>query len=75
VLNLLKKVKYSTLQEIQEDGIFAVSSSAVKHSTVGEFTAISNPKKPAGGSNGGNMNSRGHFAIKSECAFRERDSL
>lgn len=43
-----------------EDGIFTVSNSAMKHSTVGEFTALSNPKKPAGGFNGGNLAKGGH---------------
>lgn len=57
---MLKKVKKSTLQELREDGIFTVSSPAVKHSTVGEFSNLSNPKKPAGGRNGGNMKGGGH---------------
>lgn len=35
---MLRKVKKSTLQELREDGIFTVSSSALKHSTVGDFT-------------------------------------
>lgn len=57
---MLKKVKKSTLQELREDGIFTVGSSAVKHSTVGEFSNLVNPKKTAGGRNGGNMTSGGH---------------
>jgi hypothetical protein len=57
---MLKKVKNSTLQELADDGIFTVSSSAMKHSTVGEFSSLKNPKKPAGGMNGGNMRSGGH---------------
>lgn len=58
--DMLKKVKNSTLQELREDGIFTVGSAAVKHSTVGEFSSLSNPKKPAGGKNGGNMTKGGH---------------
>lgn len=57
---MLKKVKKSTLQELREDGIFTVSSPALRHSTVGEFTNVSNPKKPSGGANGGNMAKGGH---------------
>lgn len=57
---MLKKVKKSTLQELREDGIFTVGSSAVKHSTVGDFSNLVNPKKTAGGRNGGNMTSGGH---------------
>lgn len=57
---MLKKVKKSTLQELRENGIFTVSSSVVRHSTVGEFSNLSNPKKPAGGRNGGNMRGGGH---------------
>jgi len=52
---MLKKVKKSTLQELREDGIFTVGSSALKHSTVGDFSNLRNPKKPAGSGNGGNM--------------------
>lgn len=58
--DMLKKVKNSTLQELRDDGIFTVDSTAVKHSTVGEFSNLSNPKKPAGGRNGGNMKGGGH---------------
>ena len=57
---MLKKVKRSTLQELREDGIFLVGSSAVRHSTVGDFSNLANPKKPAGGRNGGNMTGGGH---------------
>lgn len=57
---MLAKVKKSTLQDLREDGIFTVGSSAVKHSTVGEFSNLANPKKPAGGRNGGNMTGGGH---------------
>lgn len=57
---MLKKIKKSTLQELREDGIFTVNSFAVKHSTTGEFSNLSNPKKPAGGRNGGNMKGGGH---------------
>lgn len=58
--DMLKKVKNSTLQELRDDGIFTVGATAVKHSTVGEFSNLSNPKKPAGGRNGGNMKGGGH---------------
>lgn len=57
---MLRKVKKSTLQELREDGIFTISSSAAKHSTVGDFSNLANPKKPAGGRNGGNMTGGGH---------------
>ena len=57
---MLKKVKKSTLQELREDGIFTVGSSAARHSTVGDFSNLANPKKPAGGRNGGNMTGGGH---------------
>ena len=49
-----------TLQELRDDGIFTVGTPALKHSTVGNFTGIRNPKKPAGGVNGGNMKGGGH---------------
>lgn len=58
--DMLKKVKNSTLQELRDDGIFTVGSTAVKHATVGEFSNLANPKKPAGGRNGGNMKGGGH---------------
>ena len=35
---MLAKVKKSSLQKLQEDGIFTVSNSVLKHSTVGDFT-------------------------------------
>ncbi len=57
---MLKRVKKSTLQELREDGIFTVGSSAARHSTVGDFSNLVNPKKPAGGRNGGNMTGGGH---------------
>ena len=43
-----------------DEGILTVSSKALEHSTVGEFSNLRNPKKPAGGKNGGNMKSGGH---------------
>lgn len=57
---MLSKVKKTSLQKLREDGIFTVSSVASKHSTVGDFSNIRNPKKPADGFNGGNMKSGGH---------------
>lgn len=56
----LKKIKNSTLQELREDGILTIETPAIKHSTIGDFTNRRNPSKPAGGKNGGNMNSGGH---------------
>lgn len=35
---MLAKVKKNSLQKLQEDGIFTVSNSVLKHSTVGDFT-------------------------------------
>lgn len=52
-----------TLKELNEDGIFTVSSKALKHSTKGDFSGLRNPKKPAGGRNGGNMTSGGHSQV------------
>lgn len=57
---MLRKIKKSTLQELREDGIFTIGSSAARHSTVGDFSNLANPKKPAGGRNGGNMTGGGH---------------
>lgn len=57
---MLRKIKKSTLQELREDGIFTVGSSAARHSIVGDFSNLANPKKPAGGRNGGNMTGGGH---------------
>lgn len=57
---MLSKVKKNSLQKLQEDGIFTVSTSAAKHSTVGDFSNLKNPKKPAGGNNGGRMKGGGH---------------
>lgn len=49
-----------TLKELKEDGIITINSSATKHSTLGEFSGLKNPKKPVGGKNGGNMQKGGH---------------
>lgn len=57
---MLAKVKNSSLQELREGGILTVGSTAVKHSTVGNFSNLKNPKLPAGGRNGGNMTGGGH---------------
>ena len=57
---MLRKIKKSTLQELREDGILTVGSSAARHSTVGDFSNLANPKKPTGGRNGGNMTGGGH---------------
>lgn len=57
---MLSKVKKTSLQKLRENGIFTVDSKAAKHSTVGDFSSLKNPKKPAGGSNGGRMKGGGH---------------
>lgn len=57
---MLRKVKKSTLQELREDGIFTVGNSAARHSAVGDFSNLANPKKPSSGRNGGNMTGGGH---------------
>ena len=57
---MLSKVKKTSLQKLREDGIFTVNSKAAKHSAVGDFSNLANPKKPAGGRNGGNMTGGGH---------------
>ncbi len=67
---MLRKIKKSTLQELREGGIFTVGSSAARHSTVGDFSNLANPKKPAGGRNGGNMTGGGH----SQANFNELSS-
>lgn len=54
-----KRVRKS-LQELADDGIFTVSDAALNHSTVGEFSGLRNPRKPASHKNGGNMKSGGH---------------
>lgn len=57
---MLMKVKKTSLQDLHKDGIFTVSQSAMRHSTIGDFTNVCNPKKPPGGKNGGNMSGGGH---------------
>lgn len=57
---MLSKVKKTSLQKLREDGIFTVSTSAAKHSTVGDFSNLKNPKKPASRDNGGRMKGGGH---------------
>ena len=58
-----------TLKSLKKDGIITVSrykdssgklKDPYKHSTEGDFSATKNPKKPAGGKNGGNMTGGGH---------------
>lgn len=49
-----------TLTELAEDGIFTVDRSTLSHSTVGDFSNLKNPKKPASQKNGGNMKGGGH---------------
>ena len=48
------------LQELRADGIFTVDRSALKHTMEGDWSHLKNPKKPAGGANGGNMRTGGH---------------
>ena len=50
-----------TLTELKDGGIITIDNKALKHSTVGEFSGVKNPKKPPGGLNGGKkMISGGH---------------
>lgn len=51
---------FKSLTELKEDGIITVPDKTLKHSTVGDFTNLKNPKKPPGGKNGGNMKGGGH---------------
>lgn len=51
---------FKSLTELKNDGIITVSKETLKHSTVGDFTNLKNPKKPPGGKNGGNMKGGGH---------------
>ena len=54
-----KRVR-KTLTELTGDGIFTIDSSTISHSTVGDFSNLKNPRKPAGQKNGGNMKGGGH---------------
>lgn len=58
-----------TLKTLRKDGIITVAPyktsqgkqiDPLKHSTLGDFSNIQNPNKPAGGKNGGNMQKGGH---------------
>ncbi|MDO4648568.1 MAG: EndoU domain-containing protein [Eubacteriales bacterium] len=49
-----------SLQELANDGIFTVSDARLKHSTVGDFTGLGNPNKPASPANGGMLRNGGH---------------
>ena len=63
-----------TLKELENNGIITIRKfstgtdksgkkkihDTLKHSTIGDFTGLKNPKKPAGGKNGGRMLSGGH---------------
>ncbi|MGN0613028.1 MAG: EndoU domain-containing protein [Porcipelethomonas sp.] len=51
---------FKTLTELKNDGIITVSDSALKHSTVGNFANLKNPKKPPSEKNGGKMKGGGH---------------
>ena len=57
---MLSKVRKTSLQKLRENGIFTISTSAAKHSAVGEFSNLKNPKNPVGGNNGGRMKGGGH---------------
>lgn len=54
-----RRVKKS-LKELGDSGIITVSYKTLKHSTVGEFTGLGNPKKPPSPKNGGKMKNGGH---------------
>lgn len=54
-----KRVR-KTLTELTGDGIFTIDSSTISHSTLGDFSNLKNPRKPAGQKNGGNMKGGGH---------------
>ncbi|MBQ3566218.1 MAG: EndoU domain-containing protein [Oscillospiraceae bacterium] len=55
-----KRKVFKTLTELKEDGIITVSDKTLKHSTVGDFTNLKNPKKPPSAKNGGKMKGGGH---------------
>ncbi len=54
------KKEFKTLTELKQDGIITVSKEALKHSTLGDFTNLKNPKKPPSDKNGGKMKGGGH---------------
>ena len=47
-------------EHLKQDGIITVSKEALKHSTLGDFTNLKNPKKPPSDKNGGKMKGGGH---------------
>lgn len=51
---------FKSLTELKNDGIITVSDKTLKHSTVGDFTNLKNPKKPPSEKNGGKMKGGGH---------------
>ena len=51
---------FKSLTELKNDGIITVPDKTLKHSTVGEFTNLKNPKKPPSEKNGGKMKGGGH---------------
>lgn len=51
---------FKSLTELKNDGIMTVPDKTLRHSTVGDFTNLKNPKKPPGGKNGGKMKGGGH---------------
>lgn len=51
---------FKSLTELKNDGIMTVPHETLRHSTVGDFTNLKNPKKPPGGKNGGKMKGGGH---------------
>lgn len=55
-----KRKVFKSLTELKDDGIITVPDKTIKHSTVGDFANVKNPKKPPGGMNGGKMKGGGH---------------
>lgn len=51
---------FKSLTELKNDGIITVPDKTLKHSTVGDFTNLKNPKKPPSEKNGGKMKGGGH---------------
>ena len=51
---------FKSLTELKDDGIITVPDKTLKHSTVGDFTNLKNPKKPPSEKNGGKMKGGGH---------------
>lgn len=61
---------FKSLTELKNDGIITVSDKTLKHSTVGNYTNLKNPKKPPSMKNGGRPEGGGH----SQAGINELDS-